>query len=247
MKRLQDKIAVVTGAASGLGKAIVECFADEGAKVIVADIADTGQAVADAIGGTFIRVDVADPASVERLIQTTVARHGKLDILVNNAGITGKQASIAESSVDNWRRVLSVNLDGVYYGLKFGLPVLSDGGAVLNMSSVCGMVAFENIAAYNASKAGVLHLTRTAAVEYASRRIRVNALCPTLAITPMVEQFIESAKDPEAFRQNLELLNPLRGTPRPEEIARAALFLVSDDARFITGVALPIDGGYTAR
>jgi NAD(P)-dependent dehydrogenase (short-subunit alcohol dehydrogenase family) len=176
--------------------------------------------------------------------------YGCLDILVNNAGIDGEQALIADSSIENWRRVLSINQDGVYFGMKYGIAAIlkeGQGGVVLNMASIGGMIALENFSAYTAAKAAVIQLTRTAAIEYATHRIRVNALCPTIVRTPLLEHAIQNSPDPEKMRQEGDKFNPIPGMPTPEDIAAAALFLASDEAAFITGVALPIDGGYTAR
>jgi NAD(P)-dependent dehydrogenase (short-subunit alcohol dehydrogenase family) len=251
MERLKGKVALITGAASGLGRACAECFAREGAQVVVADIQEeAGKEVAQALPeGWFVKVDVTDPASVEAMIAETVRHYGRLDILFNNAGIEGEQAPTAESTLENWRKVLAVNLDGVYFGMKYGIAAMLDqgGGVVLNMGSTAGMVAFGTIPPYSASKAAVIQLTRAAAIEYADRRIRVNALCPTAVQTPLVENFIRSSPDPEEMRQRMEKMNPIPGMPTPEDVAAAALFLASDEAAFITGVALPIDGGYTAR
>ncbi len=145
--------------------------------------------------------------------------------------------------------MLAVNLDGVYFGMKYGIAAMLEqgGGVVLNMASIVGLVAFGNIPPYSASKAGVIQLTRAAAIEYAAQGIRVNALCPTIVHTPLLERFIRSRPDPEATIEALETFNPLPGMPTPEDVAAAALFLASDEAAFITGIALPIDGGYTAR
>lgn len=252
MNKLEGKVAIVTGAASGLGKAIAERFAAEGARVVVADIQDdAGQAVAESLtSGYFVNVDVTNPMSVQAMVAATVSRYGKLDILVNNAGIAGEQAPTAESSIDNWRQVIAVNLDGVYFGMKYGISAMlenSNGGAILNMSSIVGLVAFGNIPPYSASKAGVIQLSRAAAIEYAPQRIRVNAICPTTVRTPLLEQFIENSSDPAEAREQSENLNPLPGLPTPEDVAAAALFLASDEAAFITGIVLPIDGGYTAK
>ncbi|MBD2067652.1 glucose 1-dehydrogenase [Leptolyngbya sp. FACHB-671] len=251
MDKLNGKVAVVTGAASGLGRACAKRFAKEGAQVVIADIQQqAGEAIAAALPNSqFIQVDVSDPGSVEALIAKTIYDYGCLDILVNNAGIDGEQALIADSSIENWRRVLSINQDGVYFGMKYGIAaMLTRGqGVVLNMASIGGMIALENFSAYSAAKAAVIQLTRTAAIEYAAHRIRVNALRPTIVNTPLLEHAIENSPDSEKLRQNMDQFNPLPGMPTPDDIAAAALFLVSDEAAFITGVALPIDGGYTAR
>jgi NAD(P)-dependent dehydrogenase (short-subunit alcohol dehydrogenase family) len=250
MARLQDKITIITGAASGLGQGIAELFAREGATVVVADIQkEAGERLAGELGGMFVHVDVTDPASVEAMIQSTVDRYGRIDILVNNAGIDGDQASTADSSLENWRQVMSINMDGVYYGMKYVLPVMvsQKGGVILNTASTVGLNAMGAIPAYSASKAGVIHLSKSVAIEYASYGIRVNAICPSVVETPLLRNFIENTPDPEGARTGLAMLNPMPGMVTVDAVAKAALFLVSDDASFITAVALPIDGGYTAR
>ncbi len=252
MKRLQDRVAVITGAASGLGRASAERFAQEGARVVVADInVEAGQAFAQTLpDALFVPVDVADPAAVAALIDRTVEHYGRIDILFNNAGISGSEGPTADCSVENWRRVMAVNLDGVFYGMKFGIAAMlrqQSGGVVLNTASIAGLAAFARMPPYAASKAAVIHLTKSAAIEYAAQGIRVNAICPTLVYTPMVAQFFQNSPDPEATAQAFTNINPMPGAPTPEEIAAAAAFLASDDARFITGIALPVDGGYTAR
>jgi NAD(P)-dependent dehydrogenase (short-subunit alcohol dehydrogenase family) len=251
MDRLNKKVAVITGAASGLGQACAERFAKEGAQVVIADIQrQSGEAIAAALPNSqFIQVDVSDPSSIEALIAKTMHDYGCLDILVNNAGIDGEQALIVDSSIENWRRVLSINQDGVYFGMKYGIAAMlkKEQGVILNMASIGGMIALENFSAYTAAKGAVIQLTRTAAIEYAAHRIRVNALCPTIVNTPLLQHAIENSSDPEKLRQNMARFNPLPGMVTPADVAAAALFLVSDEAAFITGVALPIDGGYTAR
>lgn len=250
MGKLQDKIAVITGAASGLGAGCAELFAREGAKVVVADLQDEAAAeLADEIGGCALHVDVTAPESVEKMIADTIERYGRVDILVNNAGIDGEQANTADSSLENWRRVNSINLDGVYYGMKYVLPpmVAQKGGVILNTGSTVGLNAMGAIPAYSASKAGVIHLSKSVAIEYAMHNIRVNVICPSVVLTPLLENFIENTPDPEGARRGFATLNPLPGMVTVDAVAKAALFLVSDDAAFITAVALPIDGGYTAR
>jgi NAD(P)-dependent dehydrogenase (short-subunit alcohol dehydrogenase family) len=249
--KLDKRVALVTGGASGIGKACAQRFADEGAVVVVVDLdAEKGEAFAASLpGGKFIRADVTVAAEVERMVAETVQMHGRLDILMNNAGIDGHQAPTHESTLDNWHNVMKVNMDGVYYGLKYGIAqmVKQGGGVVLNTSSTVGLVAFGNIPPYSASKAGVIGLTRAAAIEYAKQGIRVNAICPSVVRTPLVDHFIKTSDDPAATEARFANLNPIPGLIPLDAVANAALFLVSDDSAFITGHALPIDGGYVAQ
>jgi NAD(P)-dependent dehydrogenase (short-subunit alcohol dehydrogenase family) len=252
MGRLDQKVAIITGAASGIGKACAARFAHEGARVVVADIqTEAGQSVAAGLADArFMHVDVRDAAAVEALIAATVQQLGRLDILINNAGIDGEHAPTAESSLENWRAVTAINLDGVYFGLKYALAAMvaqGQGGSIINIASVAGLVGVANLPAYNAAKGAVVQLTRAAAVEYAAQRIRVNALCPTAVLTPLSRQALDHSRDPQELRALMASVNPMLGMLVPDDVANAALFLASDEARFINGVALPIDGGYTAR
>ena len=227
--RLQAKVAIVTGAASGIGKAIAERFAAEGARVVVADIQEqAGQTVARSLAeGYFVKVDVSEPNSVEAMVSSAVERYGKLDIMVNNAAILGQQAPTVQSSIENWRQVMAVNLDGVYFGMKYGIAAMLDrgnGGVIINMSSTVGMVAVGNIPPYSASKAAAIQLSKAAAIEYASDRIRVNAICPTVVQTPMLENYINNSVDPVATREEFKNINPMAGMLAPEDVAAAALF-----------------------
>jgi NAD(P)-dependent dehydrogenase (short-subunit alcohol dehydrogenase family) len=250
MGKLQDKITIITGGASGLGMGMAELFAEEGATLVIADIhEEAGKELADRLGGSYLRCDVTDPASVEEMIQRSVELHGRIDILVNNAGIDGDQASTADSSLENWKRVMDINMNGVYYGMKYVLPTMiaQKGGVILNTASTVGLNALPSLPAYSASKAGVIHLSKSVAIENAMHNIRVNAICPSVVLTPLLNHFIENTPDPEGARRGLANLNPMPGMVTIDAIATAALFLVSDDSSFITAVALPIDGGYTAR
>jgi meso-butanediol dehydrogenase / (S,S)-butanediol dehydrogenase / diacetyl reductase len=251
MKNLAGKTAIVTGGGSGLGRAIAERLAAEGCQVTVADVDEIfGTAVATAIGGTFIRTDVSSPTEMEALVACTVSRYGRLDLMVNNAGIECPQALLHEVSVETWRRILDVNLGGVFYGMKYAIARFmrqGGGGAVVNMSSVAGIIGYPNISPYAAAKSAVCNLTRAGAVEYGPHGIRVNAVAPTAVATEMNRRQIDRAPDPVALRQLLETMNPLIGMPTPEDVAAAVAFLASDDAAFISGAILPVDGGYTAR
>lgn len=249
--RFENKVLFVTGGASGLGAATARRFADEGAKVAIADInEEAGREYAGSLpDAVALAVDTADPASVARAIQSAVAHYGQIDVIFNNAGIEGEQAGLHEMTVDNWNRVTSVNGDGVFYVLKYGIEAMLEtgGGAVINTSSTAGLTAQDNISPYTFTKAGIVGLTRSAAVEYAARGIRVNAIAPTVVMTPLVRRFIENAADPVEMLRRMESFNPMPGIVQPEDVAALVAFLASDDARWITGVTIPIDGGYCAR
>jgi len=251
MKNLKGKAVIITGGASGLGKAMVERFAAEGSRVVVADMnVAAGKEVASSAGGYFAQVNVTDPASVEQAVAFCVDRLGRLDVMVNNAGIDSLQAPIHESTIENWQKVIDVDLSGVFYGMKYAIAQMlrqGGGGNVVNTSSTAGLVGFQLIPPYTAAKAGVSNLTREGAIEYGPHGIRVNAVAPTATLTKMVQGIIDADADPVAFKHYLETLNPMKGMPVPEDIAAAVAFLASDDARFISGVVLPVDGGYTAR
>lgn len=250
MKNLKDKIILVTGGGAGFGKAIAERFTAEGSKVVVADIDEmAGRATADTIGGHFVRTDVSDLTSVEAAVAFAVTTHGRLDVMVNNAGVESAQAPIHACTMENWNRVMTINLNGVFYGMKAALAqfVKQGSGNVVNISSVGGIIAFPGLPAYSAAKAGVSNLTRGGALEYARQGIRVNAIAPTAVMTEMNERMKREAEDPDGFATYITSMNPMPGTPTPADIAAAAAFLASDDASFINGVILPIDGGYTAQ
>ncbi|GAB4204433.1 MAG: glucose 1-dehydrogenase [Roseiflexaceae bacterium] len=252
MGRLDNKVAVITGAASGIGRACAKRFAREGARVVVADLkAKEGQAVAAELpAGLFVHTDVTDPVQVSALIDATTAHYGQIDIMVNNAGIEGSLVPLDQQRIEDWHQMLAVNLSGVFYGIRFAVAAMlkqEQGGVILNMASVAGVAGLKDTAPYSAAKAGVIQLTKVAALENARRRIRVNALCPGSVETEMMINAIAHSPDPEATRRWSETFNPIPGLIQPGDIASAALFLVSDEARFITGVALPVDGGYVAQ
>lgn len=247
--KLDGKIAVITGAASGIGQACAEKFAEEGATVVVADVSeDAGQRIAEKVGGMFVKTDVTDAAQVEALINKTVETYGKLDIMFNNAGIDGDQAAIADSTLENWHNVMRINMDGVYYGMKYALQQMEKqgSGVILSTASIVGMVGFDQVPPYSASKAGVINLTRAATSAYAPKGIRINAIAPSVVDTPLVQHFINSSPNPEEMRSAFANLNPYPGLVSMESVVATALFLVSDESEFINGVTIPIDGGYTA-
>jgi len=251
MKRFEGKVVFITGGASGLGAATAERFADEGAKVVVADInLEAAKELAGRLPEAIaLKVDTSDAAAVEAAVAKAVEQYGRIDIILNNAGISGEQLPIDQSSVENWEKVTSINGDGVFYVLKYGISAMlkTGGGAIVNTSSTNGLIGIPNISPYTFTKWGVVGITKSAAMEYAKQGIRVNAVAPTVVRTPLVEQFILDAPDPEAMREQMENFNPMPGMPEAQDVAAAVAFLASDEARFITGHVIPIDGGYTAQ
>lgn len=249
--RLEGKVAFITGGGTGLGEGAARRMAEEGAKVVVVDIdAESADRVASSLPDALaLVVDVTDPDAVEAAFAETMDHYGSVDIIFNNAGIAGEQQPLHEYELDNWRAVNSLNADGVFYVLKYGIQAMleSGGGSIINTASTAALTAQQNISAYSFSKAGVTGITRSAAIEYAKQGIRVNAIAPTAVLTPMVEAFIEASEDPEAFRAERENWNPIPGWPYAEDIAGVVAFLASDDAKWITGHTLPIDGGYVVR
>ncbi len=252
MGRLDDKVALITGAAGGIGRTAAELFAAEGARVVIADVVDPDGAAAVAAitdaGGSaaFVHADVSDAAQAEAMVAFTVDTFGGLDVLYNNAGILpADEAGTLETPEATWERVIAVNLKGVWLGMKFGIPALlaSGGGAIVNVSSLVALMgsAVPQIA-YTASKGGVLAMTRETAVEYARRGVRANVLCPGPIDTPLMEQLMS---DPAWAARRLVHI-PMGRPGAPAEIARAALFLASDDSSFMTGAALVVDGGISA-
>jgi NAD(P)-dependent dehydrogenase (short-subunit alcohol dehydrogenase family) len=248
---LQDGVAIVTGASSGIGESTAKRLAAEGAKVVAADVVvDGGEStVADIreAGGeaTFVETDVSDPGAVDGMVEAAVETYGGLDVAVNNAGIEGESEPTADQPLENWASVIDVNLKGVFLGLRAEIPaLLSDGGgAIVNTASVAGEVAFPDISPYVASKHGVLGLTKNAAAEYSAEGVRVNAVCPGVIETPMVEQ--TRADDPEMI-EGAVAATPIGRLGQPEEIADAIRWLASEEASFVTGEALVVDGGYVS-
>ena len=250
--RFIGKTVFITGGGSGIGEATAIRFAGEGANVIVADLdAAAAERVARKLTNAMpLPLDVTDPFAVEAGIDEAVAAFGKLDVVFNNAGIGGAFEPIHEATLENWRRVNAVNADGMFYVLKFGIASLlaSGGGAIVNTTSVAGLVATSrNFASYIFTKSGIVGLTRAAACDYAAQGIRVNAVAPGQVLTPLIEGVIAASSDPILERERRGNLNPIPGFILPADVAAAVAFLASDEARFITGVTLPIDGGYVAQ
>jgi len=251
--RLKDKTAIITGAGSGIGRAAAVLFAEEGASVVVVDYdSDGGEETARMIteaGGRalFVETDVSVAKDVEEMVRKAFDAYGQIDILFNNAGIT-IPASVVDATEEIWDRTMNVDLKGIFLPSKYVIPHMIEGGggSVINTASMCGLVASPNQAPYSAAKGGVVALTRQMAIDYASHNIRVNGIAPGEARTPMLMGFINRAEDPQAQLERLMARIPLGRVAEPVEVARVALFLASDDAAYVTGVTLPVDGGLTA-
>jgi 3(or 17)beta-hydroxysteroid dehydrogenase len=252
LARVKDKIAIVTGAASGIGQATAALLVAEGARVVLTDIAtEAGAAAAARLGprASFSVLDVADPAQWERLIGQTDKVFGGLDVLVNNAGIA-LMKDVETTSLEEWRHVHAVNLDSVFLGCRYAIGAMKrrGGGSIVNVSSIAGMVGHHSLAAYCSSKAGVRLLTKSVALHCARRgyNIRCNSVHPSFAATPMVEAMIEQARDPAKMRDAVTRAAPLGRLAEPIDVARTILFLASDESAFTTGAEFVVDGGATA-
>ncbi|HSV72148.1 MAG TPA: SDR family oxidoreductase [Chthonomonadales bacterium] len=253
MFRLEGKACVVTGAGSGIGEQIATAYAHQGASVLVADIdSGAGVRVAKALGGAAIYrcTDVTDARDVASMVGEAVACFGRLDVLVNNAGI-GLVGSVEETEPDDFARLMRVNVDGVYHGCRAAVPVMlaHGGGVIINLASVAGLIGVERRFAYCATKGAVVAMTRQIAIDYAARGIRVNAICPGTVHTPFVEGALQRfhAGEIEETRAKLHARQPCGRMGRADEIAAMAVYLASDEAAFVTGALLTIDGGWTAR
>ena len=254
--RLNDKVALITGAGSGIGRAVAILFAEEGASVVAADLTgDSVRETADAITSASGRAvaltgDVTDSADAERMVAQAVQSFGKLDLLVNSAGLTSRHSSLEGASPEEaWERVIEVNLKGTYMVSWFAVPVMEQagGGSIVNLASTMGLVGYPvgiggGFNPYPPSKGGVVQFTKTLAVDSARKNIRVNCLCPGFIETNLTSGL---TSDPEML-ERLESLHPMGRLGQPREVAYAALYLASDDSRHVTGTALTVDGGYTA-
>lgn len=245
--RLQDKVAIVTGGGGGIGRATALRFASEGAKVVVSDIhSESGEESVDQItkiGGeaVFVRTDTSMEGDMKALVEECEKQYGGLDIFFNNAGVSNEEVKLVDISVDEWDRVVSINLKGVFMGMKYAIPAMEkrNGGAIVNTSSLLGFKGKKYMAPYNASKGGVITLTKNAALEYGGKNIRVNAVCPGVIDTNIVTPW----KGDDRKWPVISKANALRRVGQPEEIANAVLFLVSDEASYVTGTSLLVDGG----
>ena len=255
MGRVEDKVALVTGGALGLGRAAAELLAREGAKVAVTDLMDAeGRAVVDQIGlaggeAIYIHHDVAQEADWARAVAETLTRFGRLDVVVNNSGVA-LAGSVEDCTLEQWRWLMSINLDGVFLGTKHGVAAMKGhGGSIINLSSIEGLIGDPNLAAYNASKGGVRIFTKSAALHCAKAgyKIRVNSIHPGYIWTPMVEGYIAGQANPDEAKLAVAGLHPLGHLGEPDDIAFGVLYLASDEAKFMTGSELVIDGGYTAQ
>ena len=250
---LDRKVVVITGAGSGIGRAIAQALASEGGRIAVADIAaESGQQTVNLIkdaGGEaiFIKCDVSHAEKIEELINKVVKQFGRLDCAVNNAGIAGVQAATVDYPLENWQQVIDINLTAPWLCMKYEIAqMLKQGtGAIVNIASILGVTGIALSSAYVAAKHGLIGATRTAALEYANQGIRINAVCPGFIETPMLENS-EVGTNPH-IRQAIASLHPIGRMGKPEEIAAMVLWLCSDAASFVTGAAMLVDGGYTAQ
>ena len=256
MNRLIDKVALITGGAMGIGEACARLMAKEGSSVAISDVnVERGSLLAEELNCTgrsafFIEQDVGDEMQWRRVIDSVVDRFGRLDVVVNNAGL-GIGGDVEHATLDDWRRLMRVNLDGVFLGTKYGVQTLRrfGGGSIVNLSSIEGLVGDPNLAAYNSSKGGVRLLTKSAALYCAKAgyHIRVNSVHPGYIWTPMVENYLKASGDVEGGRKKLDAMHPVGHIGEPDDIAYGVVYLASDESRFVTGAELVIDGGYTAQ
>lgn len=249
-KVFENTVAIVTGGSFGIGRATALAFAKKGAKVVVVDCIEDNETI-DMIkkaGGEaiFVKCDVSNNKEVKAMVEKTVKTYGKIDYAYNNAGIEGMSALTHEIDEEHWDRTINVNLKGVWLCMKYEIAqMLKQGkGAIVNTSSVAGLVGFMNIAPYTATKHGIIGLTQTAALEYAKLGIRINAVCPGVIKTPMIDRFTGHKKEVEKVFANQE---PVGRLGQPEEVAAAVTWLCSDEASFVTGIAMPIDGAWVAQ
>lgn len=247
MKQLNDKVAIVTGGVSGIGKAIVELFVNEGAKVVIADLNEKlGEELINNLGEgnvIFIKADASSAEDNKKIVEAAIENFGALHIAVNNAGIGGESNAVADLSIEGWKKVIDINLNGVFYGMHYQIPEIEKvGGSIINMASILGAVGFAKSSAYVAAKHGVVGLTQAAGWEYATKGVRINAIGPGFIATPLVEANL----DADSLKY-LETQHAFQRLGKPEEVAELALWLASDKASFVTASYYPVDGGYLAK
>ncbi len=242
--KLENKIAIVTGAASGIGQAIADTYIAEGACVVYADL-NQGDLKLDGKKAIFVKCDVSKKEEVENLVKVTIEKFGKLDIMVNNAGV-GDSAGVLDATYENWDKVISINLSGVFYGAHLAALAMKDKGikgSIINMSSILGSVGLAGAVSYCAAKGGVVQLTHASALDLAPHGIRINAIAPGFIATNMTKGILTN----EGFGNMVKSNTPLGYVGEPQDIANAALYLASDDSKYVTGTILYVDGGWTAR
>jgi NAD(P)-dependent dehydrogenase (short-subunit alcohol dehydrogenase family) len=249
-KLLKGKVALITGSSFGIGRATAIAFAEKGAKVVLADWVEDAETLnlIKKSGGEaiFVKCNVSNEADVKLMVEMTISTFGRLDFAFNNAGIEGEQGITADCTVENWEKTIGVNLKGIWLCMKYELPhMLKQGkGSIVNCASIAGLVGFSGLPAYVASKHGVVGLTKNAALEYVKQGIRVNAVCPGVIKTPMIDRF--TGKDKKVEKQ-YEDMEPIGRMGLPEEVAEAVLWLCSDSSSFVTGHAMAVDGGWVAQ
>jgi NAD(P)-dependent dehydrogenase (short-subunit alcohol dehydrogenase family) len=247
--RFTNHVVLVTGGGSGIGAAAARMFGAEGARVAVADIdARSAEAVASSLPQAIaVPFDIADRRAVESGMSRAAKELGGMDVVFNNAGIDDKRQRLHETDDANWQRIMRVNGDGFFNVLRAGIALLlvNGGGSIVNTASTAALTAVADISPYTFSKGGLVALTRSAALEYASDGIRVNAVAPGATLTPLLEQFIAEGEDPAGMRARMEANSPMGGMSLPDDVANAVLFLASDEAARITGLTIPVDGGQT--
>lgn len=251
MNGISETVTIVTGAGSGIGRSAALRFAEEGSSVVAADVdVEGGEETVkeiESMGGeaTFVETDVSDWKDVQTMVETAVEEYGGLDYAFNNAGIEGETEVASDQPLENWDQVIGVNLKGVFLGMKAQLPAMleSGGGAIVNNASIAGVVGFPEMTPYVASKHGVLGLTKTAALEYSQQGVRVNAVCPGVIDTPMLERSSEASGTVD----QAIAATPIGRLGEPEEIGDVAVWLCSEDASFVTGETMVVDGGYVSQ